>query len=208
MKIKVWLKGRRVTRNSTVRVMGSETTDVIFCAVGVLLVPKMPILISYIFLQENSDLYSYYSRQTISYPSVMAELDKFGFLFNWTVGWNDVHKTDIICYKWMGIFMLNTLRPRQMDAISQTTFSNAFSWKKMFEFRLKFHWSLFPRVPLTISQQWFRSWPGAGHATSHCLKQCWLVYWRIYASPGLNELKKRIMWSQIWIQQDKCGCWQ
>ena len=51
---------------------------------------------------------------------------------------------------------INTLRPRQMDAISQTTFSNAFSWMKMFEFRLKFHWSLFPRVELTILQHWFR----------------------------------------------------
>ena len=34
----------------------------------------------------------------------------------------------------------------KMDAISQTTFSKAFSWMKIFEFRLKFHWSLFPRV--------------------------------------------------------------
>ena len=39
--------------------------------------------------------------------------------------------------------LLNSLRPRQMDAISQTTFSNAFSWMKMFEFRLKFHWVKF-----------------------------------------------------------------
>ena len=44
----------------------------------------------------------------------------------------------------------------KMDAISQTTFSSAFSWMKMFEFRLKFHWSLFPRVQLTNFQQWFR----------------------------------------------------
>ena len=44
----------------------------------------------------------------------------------------------------------------EMDAISQTTFSSAFSWLKMFEFRLKFHWSLFPRVKLTIFQHWFR----------------------------------------------------
>ena len=43
---------------------------------------------------------------------------------------------------------INSLRPRQMDAISQTPFSNAFSWMKMFEFRLKFHWSFFPRVQL------------------------------------------------------------
>ena len=35
-----------------------------------------------------------------------------------------------------------------MDAISQTTFSSAFSWMKMLEFRLKFHWSLFLRVQL------------------------------------------------------------
>ena len=32
------------------------------------------------------------------------------------------------------------------DAISQTTFSNAFSSMKMFDFRLKFHWILFLRV--------------------------------------------------------------
>ena len=44
----------------------------------------------------------------------------------------------------------------KMDAISQTTFSSGFSWMKIFEFRLKFHWSLFLRVQLTIFQHWFR----------------------------------------------------
>ena len=44
----------------------------------------------------------------------------------------------------------------KMDAISQTTFSSTFSWMKMFEFRLKFHWCLFLRVELTIFQHWFR----------------------------------------------------
>ena len=44
----------------------------------------------------------------------------------------------------------------KMDAISQTIFWSAFSWMKMFEFRLKFHWSLFLRVQLTIFQHWFR----------------------------------------------------
>ena len=83
---------------------------------------------------------------------------------------------------------LNTLRRRQMDAISQTTFSNAFSWMRMNEFRLRFHWSLFPRVKLTKSHHWFRQWLGAGQATSHYLNQWWLVHWRIYASLGLNEL--------------------
>ena len=44
----------------------------------------------------------------------------------------------------------------KMDAISQATCSSAFSWMKILEFRLKFHWSLFLRVQLTISQHWFR----------------------------------------------------
>ena len=34
----------------------------------------------------------------------------------------------------------------KMDAISQTTFSNAFSWMEKLDFWLKFHWSLFLRV--------------------------------------------------------------
>ena len=38
-----------------------------------------------------------------------------------------------------------------MDAIYQTTFSNAFYWMPMHKFPLRFHWSLFPRVKLTIS---------------------------------------------------------
>ena len=44
----------------------------------------------------------------------------------------------------------------EMNNISQTTFSNEFSSIKMFEFRLRFHWSLFPRVQLTIFQHWLR----------------------------------------------------
>ena len=75
-----------------------------------------------------------------------------------------------------------------MAAVSQTTHSNAFSLMKTLEFRLRFHWILFLRVQLTIIQHWFRKWIGAGQATSHYLNQLWLVYWRIYASSGLNEL--------------------
>ena len=44
----------------------------------------------------------------------------------------------------------------KMATISQTTFSNAFSWMKMYEFRLKFHWSLSLGVKVTIFQHWFR----------------------------------------------------
>ena len=44
----------------------------------------------------------------------------------------------------------------KMAAILQTTFSNIFSWMKMYEFRLRFHWSLFLSFELTIFQHWFR----------------------------------------------------
>ena len=44
----------------------------------------------------------------------------------------------------------------KMAAIFRTTFSNAFSWMKMLEFRLRNHWNLFLMFELTISQHWFR----------------------------------------------------
>ena len=88
-----------------------------------------------------------------------------------------------------------------MAAIFQTTFSNAFSWMKMYEFRLKFHWSLFPRVELTIFQHWFIWWLAAVQVTSHYLNQWWLVYPRIYASLGLNELTLVQLWLVVgWYQ--------
>ena len=91
-----------------------------------------------------------------------------------------------------------------MDAIFQMTFSNGYSWMKMCEFWLKFHWSLFLRVQLTIFQHWFRWWLGADQATSHYLNQWWLVYRRIYASLGPNELKdtKRQILCWLYIQRE------
>ena len=41
----------------------------------------------------------------------------------------------------------------KMAAIYQTTFSNPFFWIKMFEYWLRFHWSLFLRVQLAIMVQ-------------------------------------------------------
>ena len=51
-----------------------------------------------------------------------------------------------------GVFISKHCGRDKIDASSQTTFSNAFPWIKSFEFRLKFHWSLFPRVQLAIFQ--------------------------------------------------------
>ena len=54
---------------------------------------------------------------------------------------------------------LDTLTPLPLDkmaAISQTTFSNAFSLMKIYWFWLRFHWSLFLMVHLPIFLPWFR----------------------------------------------------
>ena len=55
----------------------------------------------------------------------------------WTPAWNHLHLD-------------------KMAAISQTICSDAFSWMKSFVFWLQFHWSLFLRAQLTITQNWFR----------------------------------------------------
>ena len=44
----------------------------------------------------------------------------------------------------------------KMTAILQTAVSKVFSWTKMYEVRLKCHWSLLLRVQLTIFKHWFR----------------------------------------------------
>ena len=48
--------------------------------------------------------------------------------------------------------MTSQIQADKMAATSQTAFSDAFSWKKRFEFPLKFHWSLFLRFKLKKSQ--------------------------------------------------------
>ena len=78
----------------------------------------------------------------------------------------------------------------KMADIFQATFSNAFSWMKMFEFRLKFHWSLFPRVQLTICQHCrvqIMAWRRPGDKPYY-LNQLWLDYRRVYTSLALNGL--------------------
>ena len=87
----------------------------------------------------------------------------------------------------------------KMAAKFLPTISNVFSWMKQHKLRLRFPWNLFPMVKLTIFQHWFRLWLGAGRTTSHNLNQWWLVYWRIYASLGLNELMQHNYIFIIWF---------
>ena len=55
-----------------------------------------------------------------------------------------------------GFWLVTHWGQDKMVAIFQTTFSNVFSWMKIYTFRLKFQWSLFLSVQLTIFQHWFR----------------------------------------------------
>ena len=75
----------------------------------------------------------------------------------------------------------------KMAAVSQTTFSSAFLWMKMFKFlwiSLKFvSKGPIDNIPALVQIMAWR-W----HTTSHYLKQWWLDYRRIFAALRLNEL--------------------
>ena len=59
-----------------------------------------------------------------------------------------------VIYRLMAISLTHPLD--KLPAISQTIFSYAFSWMKNVLFWLKFHWSFFLEVQLSITQHWFR----------------------------------------------------
>ena len=101
----------------------------------------------------------------------------------------------------MFIFIsLTRVGPHKMTTMLQTTFSNAFSGMKMYEFRLRFHWRLCLRVQLTIFEHWSRYWLKAHKAKSLYMNLWWLVYWRRYVSHGINELKL------YWLKPEQNGC--
>ena len=58
------------------------------------------------------------------------------------------------------VFLIHRNRDK-MSVIQQTTFLNALSSMKKYEFGLKFPRSLFPMVQLEIYQHWSRWWFGA-----------------------------------------------
>ena len=81
----------------------------------------------------------------------------------------------------------------EVSGIIQTTLSNVFSWIKMFEFRIQFDWSLFPRVQLkqysigsdndlVPNRRQAIIWTNDG-----------LSWWRICVSLGLNESMFHVM---------------
>ena len=82
-----------------------------------------------------------------------------------------------------------TLKPEQNGRHFADDISKCIFFEKTFVFGLRFHWSLFLRVQLTLRQQWFGKWLGAEQATSHYMNLWWpSVLTHIYALLGVDEL--------------------
>ena len=67
-----------------------------------------------------------------------------------------LHSLNIKTFIWKSHKILTHRGRDKIASISQTTFSNVFSWMNVYEFRLRFHRNFFLRFELTILQNWFR----------------------------------------------------
>ena len=83
-------------------------------------------------------------------------------------------KTDSVTHRVSEDLSLIHLPLGKMAAIFKVDIVKCIFVYEKFFIWLKFHWSLFPRVHLTITQHWIRQWLGADSAISHYLNQCWL----------------------------------
>ena len=94
-----------------------------------------------------------------------------------------------IAKKWLTIG-LTYWGQDKIEAILQTTYSNAFSWVKIFVFWFKLSWSLFAMVQFTINRHLICSDNNLVPNRQQAI--IWindgLVYWPIYSSPGINVL--------------------
>ena len=112
----------------------------------------------------NSRWNSFRIRYSLRYPA--TGLHVIAIRFGWNNGWSPGAIMSLIStessvvlvkrrfsHRWVQI---NTLRPRQNGRHFADDIFKCIFLMKMFEFRLKFQWSLFLRVQLTVFQHWFR----------------------------------------------------
>ena len=98
----------------------------------------------------------------IKFTTIMCVVELF---LQWLIVSNH-HKPSVSAKVWYYMYIrhrndtcaihINSSPLDKMAAISQTVFSDAFSWMKSFIFWSNFYWSLFLRVQLTIFLHWFR----------------------------------------------------
>ena len=84
---------------------------------------------------------------------------------------------------------LTHLPLNKMATISQTIFSDAFSWMKIFVFWLKFHWSLFLRVQLTIAQHGLDNGLAPNRRQAVIWNNADPIHWCIFVALGEDELR-------------------
>ena len=87
-------------------------------------------------------------------------------------------------------FIFNTLRPRQNGRhFADDTFKRIFLNENI-TISIKISLKYVPKGPINNDSALVQivAWP----APSHYLNQWWLVYWRMYASLGLNELRAQL----------------
>ena len=77
---------------------------------------------------------------------------------------------------------MNTLRPKLNG--------NQLADDKKVEFQITIHWNMFLRDQLTIWRHRFRQWLDAERAKAIIWTNVAMLYWRIYASLGINELTR------------------
>ena len=120
-----------------------------------------------------------------------------------TKGWYDAemcpcHSVIMYSANWRQRYIEPTSHTRQpqppnggrdkMAAIFRTTFSNAFSWMKIYEFPLRFQWNLILRVQLILSSIVLDNGLLPNRQQAIMLTNYGLGCRRIYASLRLNEL--------------------
>ena len=85
----------------------------------------------------------------------LLQMSIAGHYLSWCISrsmspYGDTSLQWVKCHSSWSHWWLTHWRRDKMAAIFQSTFSNWFSLMKMYQFRSRFHWSLFPRVQLTI----------------------------------------------------------
>ena len=87
----------------------------------------------------------------LEWKNILDRVERIGDIFSQAVTLLPVCKNALVHPLEVETYEFNSSPLNKMDAISQTVFSDAFPWMKSFIFLLKFHWSLFIRVRLTIT---------------------------------------------------------
>ena len=104
--------------------------------------------------QENDVWNCIYQNQLGSPKRVLNEIQMY-VAIKQNDSWQRNHVLRIDRRAFILFGLLTRLLLDKLTTISQTIFLDVFSWMKSVALWLKFHWSLFLKVHLTITQYWF-----------------------------------------------------